>query len=235
MKMNKSLKLINLKIWVLVACLSFLAMNCSVTKYELRDKDIEGLKNLWLNSNSQNIRKEIVQEMENRKDVHALSFCLYFASFYYRTSERTWGKYSIEDSVIIVSALGRLKDPKAINGIYDALKLGIKSKEIKLVSLKAFRDINHPNIVTPTITLLSDPDKEIRWQAIDVLENIKSAESMEAIYPLLFDDNPDIRWKAVHALGEIGNVEAIGHISQLLADPDDSVKGNIGDVHWIIG
>lgn len=225
-KMNNSLKLINFKIIVLVViCLSFLAINCSVTKYELRDKDIEGLKNLWLNSNSQNIRKEIVQEMENRQDVDALSFCLYFASFYYKTSQRTWGKYSIEDSVIIVSALGRLKDPKAINSIYDALKLGIKSKEIKSVSLQAFREINHPDIVTPTITLLSDPDKEIRWQAIDVLEMIKSTDSMEALYPLLFDDKPDIRWKAVHALGEIGNVEVIGHISLLLADPDGSVRG----------
>ena len=224
--MNKSLGLRNFKALVLiVAGLSILAVSCSVNKYDLRGKDTEALKDLWLNSPSQSIRNQVVQEMENRKAIDALSFCLHFAVYYYKTNERNWGKYPLEASTTLIYALGRLKDPKAINGIYEALKLGLENKKIKLAVLQAFKDINDSKIVTPTIILLNDPNQEIRWQAIDVLEGIKSAKSMEALYPLLFDDKPDIRWKTVYALGEIGDVEAIGHISMLLADPDDTVRG----------
>lgn len=224
--MEKSLRSRNLRaLALIISCLSLLAMSCSVNKYDLSSRNIEALKDLWLNSDSQIARKAVVQELEKRKAINALSFCLHFALYYYWTNERNWGKYPIEDSITLVSALGRLNDPKAIDGITEALKLGINNKELKLAVLQAFRNINHPKIITPTITLLNDPDPEIRWQAIDVLEGIKSAKSMEALYPLLFDEKSDIRWKAVQALGEIGNVEATGHISLLLADPDITVRG----------
>lgn len=227
-KMNKLLKLQNLTIYVLVViCLSVLESNCTVSKHGLREINTEGLKTLWLKSDTHGARKEIVQELENRKAVDALTFCLHYAVFNYKdkASGNTWGKYSVEDSLVIISALGRLKDPKAIDSIYGALKLGIKSKELNLAILQAFKEINHPRVLSPTIHLLKNPDPEIRWQAIEVLGNIQSTESMEALFPILFYNNPDIRWKAIHALGQIGNTEAIGRISMLLADPDPSVRG----------
>ena len=210
-------------------CLVLFAVYCAPTKQELSGKDTEALKDLWLKSSTVSTREKIVSELEKRKDVDALIFCLDFAKYYYKrnASKNAWGKFPVQDSIIIVNALGRLKDPKAINTIAETGRLSkdFVNNELKLATLQAYKEIQHPNVILPTLKFFNDPETEIRWHVLDTLSVIKTPPSMQAIFPALFDNEPNIRWKAVHALGEIGNPLAAGRIGLLLADPDESVRG----------
>jgi hypothetical protein len=235
MQMSQIPKKISQTILVLtVVGLGFIVLSCASNNYkatQLADADIETLKNLWLKSSSHNTRKEIVSELEKRKAVDALIYCHHFATFYYKSSggggRGAWGKFPIEDGIVIVSALGRLKDPKAINSIAETGRFTAhnKSKQLKLAILKAYKEIDSPGAVPLIKNYLRDPDYDIRFQALDTLSHLESSESMEMVFAALFDDDANIRWKAVHALGEIGNPKAAGRISLLLADPDESVRG----------
>ncbi len=212
--------------------LGLIVISCASNNYQstqVADADIETLKDLWLKSSSHYARKNIVNELEKRKAVDALIYCHHFATFYYKrpNSKSVWGRFAIEDSIVIVDALGRLKDPKAINSIAETGRFTAhnKSKQLKLAILKAYKEIDSPGAVPLIKNYLRDPDYDIRFQALDTLSHLEYLESMEMVFAALFDDDANIRWKAVHALGEIGNPKAAGRISLLLADPDESVRG----------
>ncbi|MCK5202534.1 MAG: HEAT repeat domain-containing protein, partial [Desulfobacterales bacterium] len=173
----------------------------------------------WLKGTWKKIK--IIQEFERRKSVEGLEFCLHWATAHaYRRGLR----YTTEDAIKIVNALGRIKNPKAIPVLSNATPK-ITRKEFKLAVLKAYKEIDSPEAVFPIIRFLKDLDPDIRFQALDSLGQIKATESMEAVFPMLLDDDANIRWKAVHTLGEIGDPRAAGRIGFLLADPDESVQG----------
>ena len=212
--------------------LSFLMFNCATTKLELGYKDIETLKDLWLKSDSLNTRIEIVKELESRKAVDALTLCLYYAKaslISLKRSPHRAGigeiyKFELKEFLSIVHALGRLKDPVAIESLAD-VGLHVPIKKFKLAVLRAYKEINNTKAILPVIGFLSDPDPDIRWQALDMVGHFKDSDSMDAIFPFLYDDDPNVRFKAIHTLGEIGNPKAIDRISLLLADKDESISG----------
>jgi hypothetical protein len=222
--------------FLLIILTGFLASNCAPTKYELGNKELghknlEELKGLWLKSNSLSTRIEVVQELESRKATDALTLCLSYAKNSLMGPKRRPDrartdvyKFKLKEFLIIVKALGRLKDPGALASLAD-IGLHVPNKKLKLAVLQAYKEIDNPKAVLLTTGFLTDTDYEVRWQALDTLSHFKGPDSMEAIFPLVYDNEPDIRFKAIHALGEIGNPKAIDHVSLLLADRDESVKG----------
>lgn len=216
--------------------LGFLTFNCAPTKYELGNKELghknlEALKDLWLKSNSLSTRIEVVQELESRKATDALTLCLSYAKYSLMglkhrpdRARKDVYKFKLKEFLIIVKALGRLKNPGAIASLAD-VGLHVPNKKLKLAVLQAYKEIDNPKAVLLATGFLSDADYEVRWQALDTLSHFKGPDSMEAIFPLVYDNEPDIRFKAIHALGEIGNPKAIERISLLLVDSDESVKG----------
>jgi hypothetical protein len=224
-QMSQIPKKIGRTIWVLaIVGLGLMLVGCASDNYqasdnELADADMEALRNLWLKGGRE--KSKIIQELERRKSVEGLEFCLHWATYY---AYRKILKYTTEDAIEIVNALGRIKDPKAIPVLSNFAHI-ITRKEFKLAVIRAYKEIGSPQAAIPISRFLKDPDPEIRFQALDVLGRIKSTESMEAVFPMLLDDDADIRWKAVHALGEIGDSRAGGRIGFLLADPDKSVQG----------
>jgi HEAT repeat protein len=231
--MNKLVKIIksySLITFILTSIfLSILATNCASTKYKLHKNNNEELKELWLKSKSVKRRTVIVNEMESRKDVDSLIFCLNYAKYFpselhhKRGRKEKWSRFQLEDFLIIVDALGRLKDPKAIQPL-TYLVLHVSNKEVKIAVLKAYQEIGNQEVIFGVTQLLRDANYDVRWKALETLAHIKDKGSAEDIFPLLFDDNPRIRWKAVHVLGEIGNPSAIDHINILLADKDRMVR-----------
>lgn len=221
---------------VFAIALGFLASNCAPTKYELGNKELghknlEELKDLWLKSNSLSTRIEVVQELESRKATDALTLCLSYAKHSlmgpkHRPDRARTDvyKFKLKEFLIIIEALGRLKDPGALASLAD-VGLHVPNKKLKLAVLQAYKEIDNPKAVLLTTGFLSDADYEVRWQALDTLSHFKGPDSMETIFPLVYDNEPDIRFKALHTLGEIGNPKAIDHVSLLLADRDESVKG----------
>ena len=214
---------------LLLVGLGFLTFNCAPTRMELGNKEIDALKELWLKSDNLDTRIEIVQELESRKATEALIFCLDFPTYFQMVNypyydKRGISKFQTKDCLVIIGALGRMKNTLAIEALTDAVRR-LSSKEIKIAVLKAYKEIGSLRAALPTTEFLSDLDSEVRWQAMDTLGHIKDPESMKAIFPLLHDNNSGIRFKAIHTLGKIGNIKAIGQISLLLTDKDESVRG----------
>lgn len=214
-----------LTISFLVIIAGFLISNCAPTKHKLHNRGTESLKELWLKSYSLTIRIEIVQELENRKAIDALIYLLNYPTIYLQPSNLKYAptNFQLQDCLVIVQALGRLKDPEAIGSLADATRR-LPSKKLKLAVLQAYKEIDNQKAVLPTTELLRDPDTEVRLQALDTLIYFRDPNSMEAVLSILYDKNPDIRWKAIHVLDEIGDPKAMDPISLLLADRDDYVK-----------
>jgi hypothetical protein len=222
-----------------IVCISFLILNCEPTRYDLSKPEIknetEELINSWAASDNHLARKEIIHELEKRKAVRALITCNYTA-FNFQTLIQTYGKseplpstFIIEDVIVVVQALGRLKDPSAIESLVYVSRRS-SNKQLKLEVLQAYNEINDLRVISPISELLYEEDQEIRLQAIDTLGQFNTDESLETIFKALFDDSPNVRWKAVHTLGEIGNPKAIGPISVLLADENESVRNEADKV-----
>jgi len=221
---------------VFAIALGFLTFNCAPTKYELGNKELghknlEALKELWLKSTSLSTRIEVVQELESRKATDALTLCLSYAKHSLMgpkhrpdRAKTDVYKFKLKEFLIIIEALGRLKDPGAIATLAD-VGLHVPNKKLKLAVLQAYKEIDNPKAVLLTTGFLTDDDHEVRWQALDTLSHFKGPDSMEVIFPLVYDNEPNIRFKALHTLGEIGNPKAIDHVSLLLADRDESVRG----------
>ncbi len=110
-----------------------------------------------------------------------------------------------------------------------------------------------PDLLEPTIELLSDPDQEIRASAMLVAQSFEDPRIVPATIGLLKDPDwwiritaaetlgrlkdlrgvlplvealadPEARWAAVEALGRIGDLRAVPGLSQLLSDPAPEVR-----------
>jgi multidrug efflux pump subunit AcrA (membrane-fusion protein) len=247
-QMSQILKKISQTIVVLTLVgLGSMVVGCASNKYQakqLADADIETLQNLWLESSSYGDRHKIIQEFERRKSLDGLKFCLVWSAYWYKGKSalrpynpwRSLGypvpqeragsksKFSLKDAIEIANALGRIKNPEAIQLLRETVP-AIQDKEFKIAVLNAFQEIGSPQAEFAIMEILKDPDPDVRFQALDVLGRINATESTEAVFPMLLDDDANIRWKAVHTLGEIGDPRAAGRIGFLLSDPDKSVQG----------
>jgi twitching motility protein PilT len=123
------------------------------------------------------------------------------------------------------------------------------ARDRALDSMKAFG----PDLVEPTIELLSDPDQEVRASAMLVAQSFEDPRIVPATVGLLEDPDwwirisaaetlgrlkdprgvaplvaaladPETRWAAVEALGRIGDLRAVPALSELLQDPAPEVR-----------
>ncbi len=123
------------------------------------------------------------------------------------------------------------------------------ARDRALESMRAFG----PDLLEPTIELLSDSDDEVRASAMLVAQSFEDARIVPATIGLLKDpdwwiritaaetlgrlkdprgvppliealSDPETRWSAVEALGRIGDLRAARPLSQLLSDPAPEVR-----------
>jgi len=123
------------------------------------------------------------------------------------------------------------------------------ARDRALESMRAFG----PDLLEPTIELLSDPDQEVRAAAMLVAQSFDDPRVVPATIGLLKDPDwwiritaaetlgrlkdprgvqplvealadPEARWAAVEALGRIGHLGAVPGLSQLLSDPAPEVR-----------
>ena len=238
-------------IWVLtIIGFGFIISSCASNTYQATssaDPEIEALKKKYLESDSYRDRYWIVQALERRESFEGLLFCFYWATKnQFRKSKpdqyNPWtslgypghpgpaesGFKSLrEDTLGIVHALGRIKNPKIIPVLKQSFQI-FPDTEFKIAVLNALQKIGGPDAVSVIREGLKDPEPSIRIRTIEVLSSmgeINATESIEAVFPMLFDDDKSIRWKAVHMLGEIGDPRVADQIGFLLGDPDESVQG----------
>jgi len=205
---------------VIVWCSSFVFLmpyGCRVSPEVVTTANTDDLPEIWESSTTIEGRKAIIDEMVRRNAVNELVTCLYKAKVSFGQSS-----FSKKNVIIIVDALGLLKDSKVIGDLLIVTYL--KDDDITISVLKAFKAMNYPDAALSTAEYLSSSNRNVRWQALDTLGALKNPQSVKDIYPLLSDSDSDIRWKAIHTLGSIGSPSAINRISILLADEDPSVQ-----------
>ena len=153
----------------------------------------------------------------------------------------------------ILMALGKLKDPRALDvlisflgdhdeivGHFAALavgKIGGEKAVDKLLSIMAdlypgnrlnaitaLEIIGSPKCVPALIEALFSKEEEVREAAARALQYIPDERAFKPLVYLLSDRSSRIRVFAAYALASIGNPEAIPHIKKLLTDEVQMVR-----------
>lgn len=106
--------------------------------------------------------------------------------------------------VNVASALGRVKDPRALEALEK--KLTDENEEVRKSILHAFSNQEDPHVASFMIDRLVDPDPDVRWAAAYELGNKKSRA---AIVPLIMvlqsEQKSSVRMGARDALTKIAN------------------------------
>lgn len=154
-----------------------------------------------------------------------------------------------------IDALGRLRDPRAIEPLIESLRSDAYSG-LRWKAAEALARIGSP-AVGPLLSLLSDPDEDVRWKVAIALGEIRDPRAIDPLLSLLSDpdsyvrsraalalatigepavsdliaslgdEDPVIRASASSALGIVGNQEAIPALITALSDPDDRVRSEV--------
>ncbi len=120
-------------------------------------------------------------------------------------------------------ALGKLKDPRAVEPLISALK--DKDPEVRGAAVEALGELQASPAVELLISLLKDEDRNIRIEAIIALKNIKDPRAFEPLTSLLKrEKNSFVRYMVLRALGELKDPRAVEPIISALKDKEPSVR-----------
>ncbi len=113
----------------------------------------------------------------------------------------------VEGRINAAKALGKLKDPKAIDQLIQAFN--DINKFVRLSALESLVEIGEP-AVPALINALRDTNLYVRQYSVEVLGRIKDQRAVDPLINALKDaDYPEVQYSLTKALGELGNPKAI--------------------------
>ena len=131
-------------------------------------------------------------------------------------------------------ALGKIKDPRAVEPLIEALK--DKDFRVRWNAAEALGEIGDPKAVKPLIAALKDENSGVRSSAAFALGEIQDPRAVEPLIEALKDEDSDVRRRAATALGKIQDPRAVEPLIEALKDEDSGVRwraakalGEIGD------
>jgi len=141
-----------------------------------------------------------------------------------------------EDPARTAINLGRLRDPRAVPGLFAvALNNGAPTQD-RVEALKLLGWIRVYKRTDEIVPLLDDPDEQVSTAAALALGEMGNAKGQELLKDALYDDDPDIRDRAARALGELGDKAAVPVLIEALGRDDLKVRehairllGRLGD------
>jgi len=141
-----------------------------------------------------------------------------------------------EDPARTAINLGRMRDPRAIPGLFAvALNTGAPVED-RVEALKLLGWIRVYKRTAEIASLLDDPDERVSTGAALALGEMGNDAGQELLRDALFDDDPEIRDRAARALGELGDVAAVPVLIEALGRDDLKVRehsirllGRLGD------
>jgi len=141
-----------------------------------------------------------------------------------------------EDPARTAINLGRLRDPRAVPGLFAvALNNGAPSED-RVEALKLLGWIRVYKRTAEIVPLLDDPDEQVSTAAALALGEMGNDAGQELLRDALYDDDPDIRDRAARALGELGDKAAVPVLIEALGRDDLKVRehairllGRLGD------
>lgn len=142
----------------------------------------------------------------------------------------------LHEQTAIVQALGRIQDPRAVDGLRQALAMrafaqdsaeGLRLREgiyqRRRAAMVALSQLVAQQVVDALVGLLQDQDGQIRAEAARLLGAYGDVRSVEQLIAVLQDPQADVRLEATHALGQLGASQAVTALIGRLQDPHASV------------
>ncbi|MEM3341976.1 MAG: HEAT repeat domain-containing protein [Thermoplasmata archaeon] len=131
-----------------------------------------------------------------------------------------------EDSVklAIVVALGRLKDPKAI----DLLVKELDNPKIRRAAADSLAKIGQ-EAAEPLVGVIKHPDPEVRMIVLDTLGTIRKESTIEPMIEMLGDTDLKVRNTAIQALAAFGD-KKIPYLIKALIHPHLHVRGHASNL-----
>jgi HEAT repeat protein len=150
-----------------------------------------------------------------------------------------------------VSALGRLRDPRGLDGVVAALgdlqnhgavaiaaerALASWGEAAREAVLRAAREggealraravrtlgkMGGEGLVEPLTELLTDPLPGVRMQAAEALAKLRGRAAIDALAPLLSDPDKWVRWEVAATLVSVGCVRGEAVLREAFSDPDE--------------
>ena len=131
-----------------------------------------------------------------------------------------------------IDALGRLRDPRAIEPLIESLRSDAYSG-LRWKAAEALARIGSP-AVGPLISLLSDPDDDVRWKVAIALGEIRDPQAIDPLLSLLSDSDSYVRSRAALALATIGE-PAISDLIVSLGSEDPVVRASVASALGTVG
>ncbi len=123
---------------------------------------------------------------------------------------------------VAVSALGKLRDMRAVDPLIDALKDGDTAVRINVCkSLGALGDFK---AIKPLVNSLNDQEMGVRIAACGALGSFSCPDVIHPILDALKDEDSGVRSQACKALGALGDAVAIEPLLLALKDGDNIVR-----------
>lgn len=213
-----------LRNWLMLLLL-FPLYGCGGKNYSPPQVDSQTLVNKWLTASASYSRNNIIKSLEQRGDVEGLTLCLQNAIQIHKSVENNPSPRFLvnpQDVIVIINALGRLKDPASIDEIKNASK--INSDKVYLAILDAINGMEGVKKCDVAIDYLKYLNEDVQLKALDVLKGCPGSVYGEPVRTALFSKSEMVRWRATHMLGKIGDTDSIGKMSLLLSDTDKSVR-----------
>ena len=143
------------------------------------------------------------EELRNRR---VLGQIIYILKDGARYDERTRGYMAL--------ALGRFKEPEAIDALESALR--DPGDDVKLYALWALGMIQDKTSVPSVLPFLNAEHEELRQTAAYALGAIGEKSAAPPIRKLLTDNSRDVRWNAALALARLGDAAGLETLLQML-------------------
>jgi len=135
--------------------------------------------------------------------------------------------------IYAAQALGRLKEPKAVDmlikmvheppGTREEIKYHLGTDPDRFFAVRALGEIGDPRAIPALIYATNDPNMRVRFLAVRSLGDFKDSRSVIALIEKLTEENGDVRSAAITALGKLGDPRAIPALIRM--SEEDSEAG----------
>jgi HEAT repeat protein len=125
-------------------------------------------------------------------------------------------------------ALGKIKDPRAVEHLIQAL--GDPNAEVRSWAALALGSIGDARAIEPLIQALRDLNGWMRSKAAEVLGRIGDPLAVGPLIQALGDPDTEVRWGATEALGRIGDPRALPELERVAReDTGKTPWGRVAD------
>ena len=131
-------------------------------------------------------------------------------------------KPSPERQILLIQALGRRGDPKALPALFEAARNG--EKPVRAAAIRGLAEIGSPAAVPVLVELLDESDRELAQAAQESLAGLQGKEADAAVLSMLSRAEPDKRVTGIELIARRRMTAAVPYLLRATQDPEARVR-----------